>query len=75
VLFRSNIFGGIMDCNVIAEGVIAAAQETGLPIPLVVRLEGNNVDAGKATLAASGLNIVAAEDMSDGARKIVAAVA
>ena len=70
-----NIFGGIMDCNVIAEGVIAAAQETGLPIPLVVRLEGNNVDAGKATLAASGLNIVAAEDMSDGARKIVAAVA
>lgn len=64
-----------MDCNVIAEGVIAAAQETGLPIPLVVRLEGNNVEMGKATLAASGLDIVAADDMSDGARKIVAAVA
>ncbi len=69
-----NIFGGIMDCNVIAEGVIAAAKETGLPIPLVVRLEGNNVEMGKATLAASGLDIVAADDMADGARKIVAAV-
>ena len=70
-----NIFGGIMDCNIIAEGVIAAAKETGLPIPLVVRLEGNNVEMGKATLAASGLNIVSADDMSDAARKIVAAVA
>jgi succinyl-CoA synthetase beta subunit len=70
-----NIFGGIMDCNVIAEGVVAAARETGLPLPLVVRLEGNNVDQGKATLAASGLDIVAAGDMSDAARKIVAAVA
>ncbi len=70
-----NIFGGIMDCNVIAEGVIAAAKETGLPIPLVVRLEGNNVEMGKATLAASGLDIVAADDMADGAKKIVAAVA
>jgi succinyl-CoA synthetase beta subunit len=69
-----NIFGGIMDCNIIAEGVIAAAKETGLPIPLVVRLEGNNVEMGKATLAASGLNIVAADDMADAARKIVAAV-
>ena len=69
-----NIFGGIMDCNIIAEGVIAAAKETGLPIPLVVRLEGNNVEMGKATLAASGLNIVAADDMADGAKKIVAAV-
>jgi succinyl-CoA synthetase beta subunit len=69
-----NIFGGIMDCNIIAEGVIAAAKETGLPIPLVVRLEGNNVELGKATLAASGLNIVSADDMSDAARKIVAAV-
>ena len=69
-----NIFGGIMDCNIIAEGVIAAAKETGLPIPLVVRLEGNNVEMGKATLAASGLNIVAASDMSDAAKKIVAAV-
>ncbi len=69
-----NIFGGIMDCNIIAEGVIAAAKETGLPIPLVVRLEGNNVEMGKATLAASGLNIVSANDMSDAAKKIVAAV-
>ena len=69
-----NIFGGIMDCNIIAEGVIAAAKETGLPIPLVVRLEGNNVELGKATLAASGLNIVTADDMADGAKKIVAAV-
>ncbi|MFD0892613.1 ADP-forming succinate--CoA ligase subunit beta [Luteolibacter ambystomatis] len=69
-----NIFGGIMDCNVIAEGVIAAAKETGLPIPLVVRLEGNNVEKGKETLAASGLNIVSADTMADGAQKIVAAV-
>jgi len=70
-----NIFGGIMDCNIIAEGVIAAAKETGLPIPLVVRLEGNNVELGKATLGASGLNIVSADTMADAARKIVAAVA
>jgi succinyl-CoA synthetase beta subunit len=70
-----NIFGGIMDCNVVAEGVVAAARETGLSLPLVVRLEGNNVEAGKATLAASGLNIVSADGMDDGARKIVAAVA
>jgi succinyl-CoA synthetase beta subunit len=69
-----NIFGGIMDCNVIAEGVIAAAKETGLPIPLVVRLEGNNVEKGKATLNASGLNIVSADTLADGAQKIVAAV-
>ncbi|PAW75278.1 MAG: succinate--CoA ligase subunit beta [Verrucomicrobiia bacterium Tous-C4TDCM] len=69
-----NIFGGIMDCNVIAEGVIAAAKETGLPIPLVVRLEGNNVEMGKATLDASGLNIVSATTMADGAQKIVATV-
>ncbi len=69
-----NIFGGIMDCNVVAEGVVAAAKETGLSLPLVVRLEGNNVAAGKATLAASGLNIVSADGMDDGAKKIVAAV-
>jgi succinyl-CoA synthetase beta subunit len=69
-----NIFGGIMDCNIIAEGVIEAAKETGLPLPLVVRLEGNNVEKGKATLAASGLNIVTADTMADGAQKIVAAV-
>jgi len=70
-----NIFGGIMDCNVVAEGVVAAAKETGLKLPLVVRLEGNNVDAGKTTLAASGLNIVSADGMDDGAKKIVSAVA
>jgi succinyl-CoA synthetase beta subunit len=69
-----NIFGGIMDCNIVAEGVVAAARETGLSLPLVVRLEGNNVEAGKATLAASGINIVSADGMDEGAKKIVAAV-
>ena len=69
-----NIFGGIMDCNIVAEGVVAAARETGLSLPLVVRLEGNNVAAGKATLAASGLNIESADGMDDGAARIVAAV-
>jgi succinyl-CoA synthetase beta subunit len=70
-----NIFGGIMDCNIVAEGVVAAAKETALTLPLVVRLEGNNVQAGQATLDASGLNIITAVGMDDGARKIVAAVA
>jgi len=69
-----NIFGGIMDCKIIADGIIAAAQETGLSIPLVVRLEGNNVEAGKATLAASGLAITSADGLTDAAEKIVAAV-
>ncbi len=69
-----NIFGGIMDCNVIAEGVVAAVQETGLKLPLVVRLEGNNVDAGRATLAASGLAITGADDLSDAAKKAVTSV-
>ena len=69
-----NIFGGIMDCNIVAQGVVAAARETGLSLPLVVRLEGNNVEAAKATLAASGLNIVSATGMDDGAIKIVSAV-
>jgi succinyl-CoA synthetase beta subunit len=69
-----NIFGGIMDCNIIAEGVIAAARETGLPIPLVVRLEGNNVEAGKAALKASGINITTASTMAEAAKKIVALV-
>ena len=69
-----NIFGGIMDCNVIATGILAAAKEVGLGIPLVVRLEGNNVDAGKKTLAESGLAIISAEDLADAAKKIVAAV-
>jgi len=66
-----NIFGGIMKCDVIAEGVIAAAKELGLEVPLVVRLEGTNVDKGKALLNESGLNIIAADSMADGAQKIV----
>ncbi len=70
-----NIFGGIMNCDVIAQGVVAACREVGLPIPLVVRLEGNNVAAGKATLAASGLDIIAAEDLADAAEKAVAVIA
>ncbi|MGN8645013.1 ADP-forming succinate--CoA ligase subunit beta [Gracilibacillus sp. HCP3S3_G5_1] len=69
-----NIFGGIMKCDVIAEGVVQATKEVGLTIPLVVRLEGTNVDAGKKILADSGLNITAAESMADGAEKIVALV-
>jgi succinyl-CoA synthetase beta subunit len=66
-----NIFGGIMDCNVIALGIVEAVKETGLKLPLVVRLEGNNVEAGKATLAASGLTIVSGDSMADAAQKIV----
>ncbi|PZD93312.1 ADP-forming succinate--CoA ligase subunit beta [Paenibacillus sambharensis] len=66
-----NIFGGIMRCDVIAEGVVAAAKELGLSRPLVVRLEGTNVDLGKKILNESGLNIVAADSMADGAQKIV----
>lgn len=66
-----NIFGGIMDCNVIATGIVAAVKETGLKLPLVVRLEGNNVEAGKKTLADSGLTIVSGDTMADGAQKIV----
>ena len=67
-----NIFGGIMDCNVIAKGIVAAVKETGLELPLVVRLEGNNVEAGKATLAASGLTIISGDSMADAAQKVVA---
>ena len=66
-----NIFGGIMKCDVIAEGVITASKEVGLQVPLVVRLEGTNVDKGKALLNESGLNIIAADSMADGAQKIV----
>ncbi|MER2105552.1 MAG: ADP-forming succinate--CoA ligase subunit beta [Solibacillus sp.] len=66
-----NIFGGIMKCDIIAEGVIIAAKEVGLQVPLVVRLEGTNVELGKALLNASGLNIIAADSMADGAQKIV----
>ena len=69
-----NIFGGIMDCNVIATGIAAAARETGLKIPLVVRLEGNNVQAGKKTLAESGLTIISGDSMADAAQKVVKAV-
>jgi len=69
-----NIFGGIMDCNVIATGIVAAVKETGLKLPLVVRLEGNNVDAGKKTLADSGLTIISGGTMADAAQKVVRAV-
>ena len=70
-----NIFGGIMDCNVIAQGIVDAVKEVGLKLPLVVRLEGNNVVAGKATLAASGLKLVSGDTMADAAQKIVKLVA
>ncbi len=69
-----NIFGGIMKCDVIAEGVVAAAKQVGLQVPLVVRLEGTNVDLGKKILNESGLNIVSAESMADGAERIVSLV-
>ena len=69
-----NIFGGIMDCNVIATGIIAAVKETGLKLPLVVRLEGNNVAAGKKTLAESGVAIITGDSMADAAQKVVKAV-
>ena len=69
-----NIFGGIMKCDVIAAGVIAATRELGLSVPVVVRLEGTNVELGKALLVESGLNLQSANDMADGAQKIVAAV-
>ncbi|MEM8588837.1 MAG: ADP-forming succinate--CoA ligase subunit beta [Pseudomonadota bacterium] len=69
-----NIFGGIMRCDVIAEGVVAAAREVSLHVPLVVRLEGTNVDLGKKILAESGLPITAADDLGDAAEKIVHAV-
>lgn len=69
-----NIFGGIMKCDVIARGIVEAAQQVSLNVPLVVRLEGTNVDLGQQILQESGLNIVAAESMADGAEKIVALV-
>jgi succinyl-CoA synthetase beta subunit len=70
-----NIFGGIMDCDVIAKGIVAAVKQTGLKLPLVVRLEGNNVVAGKKTLADSGLTIIGADSMADAAQKVVQSVA
>jgi succinyl-CoA synthetase beta subunit len=66
-----NIFGGIMRCDIIAEGVIAAVEEVGLSVPLVVRLEGTNVELGKQMLDESGLDLVSATDMKDGAQKIL----
>ena len=68
-----NIFGGIMKCDVIAEGIVSAAKKTGLPVPLIVRLEGTNVERGREILRASGMQIIAASDMADGARKAVEA--
>jgi succinyl-CoA synthetase beta subunit len=69
-----NIFGGIMKCDVIAEGVVAAVKEVGLKVPLVVRLEGTNVDLGKKIIKESGLNVTSGDDLDDAAQKIVAAV-
>jgi succinyl-CoA synthetase beta subunit len=69
-----NIFGGIMKCDVIAEGVVAAVKDVGLTVPLVVRLEGTNVALGKEIIAKSGLNVLAADDLDDAAQKIVNAV-
>ncbi len=69
-----NIFGGIMKCDIIAEGVIAAVKEVGLQVPLVVRLEGTNVDLGKKIIRDSGLNVIPADDLDDAAQKIVKAV-
>jgi succinyl-CoA synthetase beta subunit len=69
-----NIFGGIMKCDIIAEGVVAAVKEVGLRVPLVVRLEGTNVDLGKEIIAKSNLNVTSADDLDDAAQKIVKAV-
>ncbi len=69
-----NIFGGIMRCDIIAEGVIAAVKEVGLKVPLVVRLEGTNVELGKEIIAKSGLNVISADDLDDAAQKIVNAI-
>ena len=69
-----NIFGGIMKCDIIAEGVIAASKELGLKVPLVVRLEGTNVELGKKLLNESGLNITPADDLNDAAKKVVEAI-
>src|SRR6202140_736252 len=69
-----NIFGGIMKCDIIAAGVVAAVKEVGLQVPLVVRLEGTNVERGKTILSESGLNVIAADDLDDAAQKIVKAV-
>jgi succinyl-CoA synthetase beta subunit len=69
-----NIFGGIMKCDIIAEGVVAAVKQVGLQVPLVVRLEGTNVEQGKKIISDSRLNVVAADNLDDAAQKIVKAV-
>jgi succinyl-CoA synthetase beta subunit len=69
-----NIFGGIMKCDIIAAGVVAAVKEVGLKVPLVVRLEGTNVELGKDIIRNSGLNVLPADDLNDAAKKIVKAV-
>jgi succinyl-CoA synthetase beta subunit len=69
-----NIFGGIMKCDIIAEGVVAAVKDVGLSVPLVVRLEGTNVELGKKIIAESGLDVTSADDLDDAAQKIVKAV-
>ena len=69
-----NIFGGIMKCDIIAEGVVAAVKEVGLKVPLVVRLEGTNVALGKEIMARSGLPIISADNLADAAEKVVKAV-
>ena len=66
-----NIFGGIMRCDVIAEGIVSAAKELKISVPLVVRLEGTNVDQGKKILENSGIEIISAKDLDDAAKKIV----
>jgi len=69
-----NIFGGIVRCDLIAEGIIHAVKEVGVQVPVVVRLEGTNVERGRELLATSGLAIIAAEDLTDAAKKVVGAV-
>jgi succinyl-CoA synthetase beta subunit len=70
-----NIFGGIMKCDTIATGVVAAARETNIPVPLVVRMKGTNEDLGKKILKDSGLPIISADNMADAAKKVVASIA
>ena len=69
-----NIFGGIMRCDIIADGVVSAAREVELDVPLVVRLEGTNVEQGKTIMAESGLPIISADNLADAAEKVVKAV-
>ena len=71
---RDSIFGGIMKCDIIAEGVVAAAKELSIQVPLVVRLEGTNVDLGKEILNKSGLSIISADNLEDAAQKAVRAL-